>query len=141
MTREAADLRRAVQHLARRLREQRPGGRLTDVQRSILAQVVDHGPQTAGALARRVRTTPQALTRPLAALVEDGVLERAPDPHDGRQYLLTISSAGWTLLREDAAPRDAWLAAALADLTDAERDLLGIAARLLDEVARRPGPE
>jgi DNA-binding MarR family transcriptional regulator len=138
---EAADLRRVVQRLARRLREQRPRAGLTDVQRGLLAQILDHGPQTTGSLARRARTTPQALTRPLAALVEDGVLERAPDPRDGRQYVLTISASGMTLLREDAAPRDAWLAAGLADLTDAERDLLGIAARLLDGLARRPGPE
>ncbi|WP_018333202.1 MarR family winged helix-turn-helix transcriptional regulator [Actinomycetospora chiangmaiensis] len=141
MTDEAADLRRAVQRLARRLRDERPRGPITDVQRGLLAQIMDHGPQNAAALARRAHTTPQALTRPLSALVEAGVLERTPNPHDGRKYVLIISASGWTLLREDAAPRDAWLAAGLADLTDAERDLLGIAARLLDDLARRPGGE
>lgn len=141
MTEDAAELRRAVQHLARRLREQRPRGPVTDVQRGLLAQVLDHGPQTAGSMARRARTSAQALTRPLAALVEAGYLERTPDPDDGRQFMLTISSLGWTILREDAAPRDAWLADGLADLTEAERDLLGIAARLLEGLASRPGPE
>ncbi|NYD39131.1 MarR family winged helix-turn-helix transcriptional regulator [Actinomycetospora corticicola] len=141
MTDEAADLRRAVQRLARRLRDERPRGPLTDVQRGILAQIMDHGPQTPASLARRAHTTPQALTRPLSTLVEAGVLERAPDPHDGRQHMLTISRSGWTLLREDAAPRDAWLAAALAELTEAEQGLLGLAARLLAGLAERPGAE
>ncbi|WP_433801622.1 MarR family winged helix-turn-helix transcriptional regulator [Actinomycetospora sp. CA-084318] len=141
MTQEAAELRRAVQHLARRLRDQRPRGPLTDVQRGLLAQVLDHGPQTAASMARRAHTSAQALTRPLAALVDGGYLERAPDPQDGRQHVLTVSALGWSMLREDAAPRDAWLADGLADLTEAERSLLGIAARLLEGLARRPGPE
>jgi DNA-binding MarR family transcriptional regulator len=141
MTEQAADLRRAVQRLARRLRDERPRGPLTDVQRGLLAQIADHGPQNAASLARRAHTTPQALTRPLSTLVEAGVLERTPDPRDGRQYVLTISPFGWTLLREDAAPRDAWLAAGLAELTEAEQGLLALAARLLEGLAERPGAE
>ena len=52
--------------------------------------------------------------------------------------MLTISPDGWAALAEDAAPRDAWLDAALAELTDAERDVLAIAARLLDRLSAHP---
>jgi DNA-binding MarR family transcriptional regulator len=135
---EVAALRRSVQRLARRLRTQRPRGGLTGVQLGLLATIMDEGPQRPAELAARARTTPQALTRPLTALTVDGLLERHPDPDDGRQYLLTISDSGWAALAEDAAPRDAWLDRALADLTDAERDVLAIAARLLDRLAAHP---
>lgn len=135
MSLEAAALRRSVQRLARRLRAQRPHGRLTGVQLGLLATIMDAGPQRPADLAARTRTTPQALTRPLAALTDAGLLERQPDPDDGRQQLLTISLAGWAALAEDAGPRDAWLDRALAELTDAERDVLAIAAGLLDRLA------
>ncbi|MDT7745801.1 MAG: hypothetical protein QOE59_4879 [Actinomycetota bacterium] len=138
MTLEVATLRRSVQRLARRLRTQRPHGRLTDVQLALLAAIMDAGPQRPADLAARTRSTPQALTRPLAALTADGLLERRPDPDDGRQQVLTIAPEGWSALAEDAAPRDAWLDRALAELTDAERDVLAIAARLLDRLAAHP---
>jgi DNA-binding MarR family transcriptional regulator len=138
MSLEVAALRRSVQRLARRLRAQRPRGGLTDVQLGLLAVLMDDGPQRPADLAARTRSTPQTLTRPLAALTADGLLERRPDPDDGRQQMLTISPSGWAALAEDAAPRDAWLDRALVELTDAERDVLAIAARLLDRMAAHP---
>jgi DNA-binding MarR family transcriptional regulator len=135
MSLDVAVLRRSVQRLARRLRTQRPRGRLTDVQLGLLATIMDIGPLRPADLAARTRTTPQALTRPLASLTADGLLERRRDPDDGRQHVLTISADGWTALAEDASPRDAWLDRALAELTDAEREVLAIAARLLDRLA------
>ena len=138
MSLEVAALRRSVQRLGRRLRAQRPRGGLTGVQLGLLATIMDIGPQRPAELAARSRSTPQALTRPLASLTAEGLLERRPDPDDGRQQVLTISPDGWAALAEDAAPRDAWLDAALAELTDAERDLLAIAARLLDRLSAHP---
>jgi DNA-binding MarR family transcriptional regulator len=130
MSLKVAVLRRSVQRLARRLRTQRPHGRLTDVQLGLLATIMDAGPQRPADLAARTRSTPQALTRPLASLTVGGLLERRPDPDDGRQQVLTISPDGWAALAEDAAPRDAWLDRALAELTDADR--------LLDRLAAHP---
>jgi DNA-binding MarR family transcriptional regulator len=135
---EVAALRRSVQRLARRLRAQRPTGGLTMVQLGLLAQLMEVESLRPADLAARVRTSPQALTRPLASLTAAGLVDRHPDPEDGRQQMLTISDRGWAALAEDAAPRDAWLDAALAGLTDAERDVLAIAARLMDRLAAHP---
>jgi DNA-binding MarR family transcriptional regulator len=135
---EVAALRRSVQRLARRLRAQRPTGGLTMVQLGLLAQLMEVEPLRPADLAARVRTSPQALTRPLASLTAAGLVDRHPDPQDGRQQTLTISDRGWAALAEDAAPRDAWLDAALAGLTDAERGVLAIAARLMDRLAAHP---
>ena len=138
MSLEVAALRRSVQRLSRRLRDQRPTSGLTMVQLGLMAQLMEHESLRPADLAARVRTSPQALTRPLASLTAAGLVERRPDPDDGRQQVLTISPQGWRALGDDAAPRDAWLDHALAELTDAERDVLAIAARLMDRLANHP---
>jgi len=91
---------------------------------------------TAGELATRLHLVPQALTRTLAALQQQRFLERMPDPDDRRQALLTITPQGREALAEDMRPRDAWLAAVMAaELTEAERDLLVVASRLMLRLA------
>ncbi|MCL9796994.1 hypothetical protein [Frankia sp. AgKG'84/4] len=52
--------------------------------------------------------------------------------------LLAITEAGRDALHRDMAQRDAWLTRALDDLTDAEVELVRIAAELLDGLAERP---
>jgi DNA-binding MarR family transcriptional regulator len=138
MSLDVSTLRRSVQRLSRRLRAQRPDNRITDVQLGLMAALMDNQPQRPADLAALLRSTPQALTRPLAALTDGGLVDRWPDPADGRQQVLMISPAGWAALAEDAEPRDAWLDGALAGLTDAERDVLAIAARLMDRLAAHP---
>ena len=128
-------LRRSVQRLSRRLRAERPTDGLSDLQLRVLAVVMDEGPMTSARMADRLRTSPQALTRTIAALTADGLLARTPVADDKRQHLLTIAPPGWAALRADAAPRDAWLTRATAELTDAELALLDIAATLIDRLA------
>jgi DNA-binding MarR family transcriptional regulator len=61
---------------------------------------------------------------------------RRGDPSDGRQSLLELTTAGLVALERDAALRERWLAGAMrAELTPAERQLLRVAAGLLDRLA------
>lgn len=129
-------VRRAVQRLARRLRRERPRDGLSATKLSLLAQLMDQGPLTSGELARQGRTTPQALTRSIEALVECELVQRSRSTVDKRQQMLTITEAGLEMLGKDAAPRDAFLGRAMADLlTPAERQLLVVAAGLLFRLA------
>lgn len=131
-----AVVRRAVQRLARRLRRERPHDGLSSTKLSLLAQLMDHGPLTPGELARQGRTTPQALTRSIEALVEGELVRRARSVVDKRQQVLTITEAGFEALGNDAAPRDAFLGRAMAELlTPAERQLLVVAAGLMSRLA------
>jgi DNA-binding MarR family transcriptional regulator len=70
---------------------------------------------------------------------------RSPDPDDGRQYLVTIARAGRQAMDRDVATRDAWLAGAMTGLTQAERDILAVAGRLMELLANgldlHDGPE
>lgn len=133
---EAALVRRAVQRLARRLRRERPHDGLSLTKLSLLAQLMDQGPLTSGELARQGRTTPQALTRSIEALVKDELVRRTRNTQDKRQQMLTITDAGFEALGKDAAPRDAFLERAMADLlTPAERQVLVVAAGLMVRLA------
>jgi DNA-binding MarR family transcriptional regulator len=131
-----AVVRRAVQRLARRLRRERPHDGLSSTKLSLLAQLMDYGPLTSGELARRGRTTPQALTRSIEALVEGELVRRSRSVVDKRQQVLTITEVGFEALGKEAAPRDAFLGRAMADLlTPAERQLLVVAAGLMSRLA------
>jgi DNA-binding MarR family transcriptional regulator len=137
----AQQIRRGVGALGARMRAER-AGLLSLTQSAVLGRVHQHGPVTPGELANRLRAKPQSLTRTLASLEESDLVRRMPDPDDRRQSLLTITPAGRAALAEEMRPRDTWLAGALErELTTAERDLLVIAATLLERLADTdPGP-
>jgi DNA-binding MarR family transcriptional regulator len=135
----AADLRLSVMRLARRLRALRTPGDLTLSGISVLGRLERDGAATTSELAAAERITPQSMTRPVADLVERGLVERAPHPSDGRQTLLRITPEGSRIIARDRQRRDAWLTRAMGEhLTDVERDLLLLAARLLDRLAALP---
>jgi DNA-binding MarR family transcriptional regulator len=135
-TRAAATaIRRGATSLASRTRAERAGV-LSLNQTAVLGRVTTRGPMTAGEVATQLRMAPQSLTRTFAALEADGLLHRTPDPSDGRQSLLAVTTAGRRALKQEMAPRDAWLARAIElVLTPAERDLLVVAAQLMERLA------
>lgn len=91
---------------------------------------------TPGEMAAQLRMQPQSLTRTFAALEDAGYLLRTTDPGDGRQFLLTITAAGRRALKDEMAPRDAWLARAMARvLSDDECAELRRAAELMERLA------
>jgi DNA-binding MarR family transcriptional regulator len=131
----ATAVRRAVTSFAARARAERRG-LLSLNQTAVLSLLHKQGTLTPGELAHRLRTQPQALTRTFAALEEQSWLRRMPDPADGRQSLLTITAAGRRALTDEMRPRDEWVADVLQrELTPAERDLLVVAAGLLERLA------
>jgi DNA-binding MarR family transcriptional regulator len=135
LKRDARLVRQAATALAARTRVER-GGVLSLNQTAVLGRLATHGAMTPGEMAGQLRTQPQSLTRTFAALESFGHIRRTPDPTDGRQYLLTITPAGSKALREEMAPRDAWLAYAMATvLAPDERDLLLAASALLQRLA------
>jgi DNA-binding MarR family transcriptional regulator len=132
----AAEVRRALNHLGRRMRAERPRSSISSTKLSVLGHLRRAGSMTPGELAEADRLQPQSLTRALAALEEAGMVTRHRHPADRRQYLISATSAGLAALEEDMAHRDRWLAAAMAEkLTPAERDMLRLAATLHHQLA------
>ena len=131
----AHDLRLAVMRLARRARQERADHGLPLGQLSALATLDRMGPLTPGALAQHEQVRPPSMSKVLANLHEAGLVERVPDPTDGRSQVVSLTAKARRLLREDRRRRDAWMSQALDRLTPAERAVLRDAAALLDRLA------
>ena len=133
----AAALRVSVGMLLRRLRQVRPDDELSLPESSALARLDRIGPATPGALAKVEQISPQSMGATLAALEARGLIERRPDPADGRRVVLSVTEAGLELLRNKRGARTEQLAQALsAGLTAAELRQLAAAAPLLERLAQ-----
>jgi DNA-binding MarR family transcriptional regulator len=131
----ATAVRRAVAALARRLRAARPANGLSLTKLSLLGHLYRKGSMSAAELAALERVQPQSLTRVIAELSHAGLITRRPDVNDGRRVLLDITGDGLGLLTHDMQQRDAWLAKAMSDLSVTERELLRLAAQLMERLA------
>jgi DNA-binding MarR family transcriptional regulator len=132
----ASSLRVSVMRLARRLRAERADFSLSLTQIATLATLERHGPLTPRELADHEKVQPPSMTRVLAGLEEHGLIDRTPHESDGRQHLVSLTQPARDLLREDRRRRDAWLAKRLAELTQAERDVLRAAAPIIERLTR-----
>ena len=133
----AAALRVSVGMLLRRLRQVRPDDELSLPESSALARLDRIGPATPGALAKVEQISPQSMGATLAALEARGLIERHPDPADGRRVVLSVTDAGLELLRNKRGARTEQLAQALsAGFTPAELGQLAAAAPLLERLAQ-----
>lgn len=122
--------------LNRRLRAERMGHGLSLNRLSLLSLLCQNGPMTATALAAAERLQPQSLTRMLARLERDELIVRRQDETDRRQVLIDVTEKGIGVLGEDMRRREAWLAGVMAErLTPTERELLRLAAGLMDRLA------
>ncbi|GAA2068955.1 MarR family transcriptional regulator [Streptomyces albiaxialis] len=134
----AESLRWGVSRLASRLRAEQPGsGRvLTRLAASVLANLRHSGPLTPSELAGIEGLQTQSLTRVLNDLEEQGRIRRTRSDVDARRQDITLTAAGREALDAHVRDGNAWLAAALRQtLSPAERDMLRIAAGLLEQVA------
>ncbi len=129
------DLRRGTLRLARRLRAERPDGALSANKVLVLAHLRRAGPSTPGAIAEAEAQRPQSLTRVFTDLERGGLITRTRATEDRRASVLALTPAGLDALAADMAGRDAWLRGALEELSEAEVELLGIAGRLMEQVA------
>lgn len=86
---------------------------------------------TPGALAIRERVRPPSMTRVIASLADEGLVERVPHPVDGRQVLVSVSDAGAELVKAARRARQEWLEERLGTMNDQQRDTLRNAADLI----------
>jgi DNA-binding MarR family transcriptional regulator len=123
--------------LLRRLRQARVEGEVSLPEIAALARLDRGGPATAAALAKQEGISPQAMGTTIAALQGRGLVERRPDPGDGRRALLTVSAAGAEVLRVRRHARTELLARVLeSEFTEEERARLMAAAPLIERLAQ-----
>lgn len=131
----ASQVRVVYGRLKRRLKELADTDDLTPSQSSVLSRLDKDGPASASELAAAERVRPQSMAAILAALREADLIERHPDPEDGRRQVVSLTTAGRHRLQGDRKVRQEWLAEILQDrCTEAERQTILTALALLDNV-------
>ena len=128
-----ARLRVAVARLNRQLRQQ--SGGLSPTLQSALVTIEKHGPLTLGDVAAREQVAPATVTKLVTKLVDQGLVDRLPDPDDRRVVRVALTDAGAEQLAESRSRRNAYLATRLAEADAPSLDAVQTAA----EVARAAG--
>ncbi|KHL10709.1 UNVERIFIED_CONTAM: MarR family transcriptional regulator [Mumia flava] len=133
----ARDIVAVLSRLRRRLREVRDLSGLSPSQTAVLNRIDQDGPITSAGLAQAERVRPQSMAATVGVLLERGLVQRTPDPADGRRQLLSLSQHGRAWLDDRHRARDEWLVATLDDGLSAEELATVIeAVRLLERVAQ-----
>jgi len=134
LTDSAARLRMAIVRTARRLRQEAASEAtgLTPTSTAALATIDRHGPLTPSELAEVERVKRPTVTRTLGCLDREGLIERTPDPTDGRSALVSVNGAGRERLRRLRGRKNAYLARRMKGLPAADVATLERAAEILE---------
>ena len=126
----------------RRIIAERARGVHPDLQSSsylMLSWLDQHGPQRASAMAEAFNIDKGAISRQVQHLVDLGLVDRAPDPADGRATLVSATEDALGRLAAVNAGRRRWLDERLRDWSDRDLgeivELLGRYNAALDERA------
>jgi DNA-binding MarR family transcriptional regulator len=140
LTEGAARLRLAIVRTARRLRQEAAGAgtELSPTAAAALATVARHGPLTPSELAEIERIKRPTGTRTLRQLEGAGLIDRSPDPADGRSALVSINAAGRERLRRLRGRKNAYLARRMRGLPAEDVETLERAAGILERILEEP---
>jgi DNA-binding MarR family transcriptional regulator len=130
----AVQLRTILGRLGRRIRQHAPQS-LTAGQISTLAGLETIGPVRLGDLADYEGVSAPTQSRIVASLQAHHLIDRTPDPDDGRAFLLAISAQGAARLAHLREERSAFLIERIAALPPEQRDALLTALPALEALA------
>ncbi|WP_454916801.1 MarR family winged helix-turn-helix transcriptional regulator [Xanthobacter sediminis] len=125
----------ATGQLLRRLRAVSNTRKLTWSQVAIMARLGEVGPMTTADLARAEAVKPQSMGGTLAAMEEEGLVERQPHPTDGRQILFALTVDGHETRKKVGLAKQEWLSAAFAKLKPDEQHTLISAVELIRKIS------
>ncbi|MFC1411566.1 MarR family winged helix-turn-helix transcriptional regulator [Streptacidiphilus sp. N1-12] len=133
----AGALQVSIGLLRRRLRQTQADGELTLPETAALARLDRSGPATSSALAKLEQISPQSMGATLGALESRGLVQRRPDPEDGRRIVISLTTSGRQALQKRRTARTEQLAQALSTgFTQEELGQLMAAAPLLERLAQ-----
>lgn len=135
LTDAATRLRDAITRTSRQLRQEAAlESGLSPSASAALATISRCGPITPSELAERERVKRPSMTRTLGCLERAGLVERTPDPADGRSFLVAVNDAGRERLARLRRRKSAYLARRLRRLEPGEVETLARAAELLERM-------
>jgi len=134
---EVADrLHSAAIHLLRRVRKQDSATGEGPARLSALSVLVFGGPSTLGQLADAEQVRPPTMSRIVAGLQANNLVEIIPDLSDARRIQIRATTRGIQLLHEGRRRRVTSLAAQLEAFSRSELEILRSAADLLERLSR-----
>jgi DNA-binding MarR family transcriptional regulator len=132
----AAALYLSVGLFKRRLRQMPAEGELSLPESSALRRLERGGPATVTALAKAEQISVQSMGATLHTLEARRLIDRHPDPADGRSSVMSVTEAGLVALTDKRNARIAQLARVLAaEFAPAELGQLMAAAPLIERLA------
>ena len=132
----AAALYLSVGLFKRRIRQTPVEGELSLPESSALRRLERGGPATVTALAKAEQISVQSMGATLHTLEARRLIDRHPDPADGRRSVMSVTEAGLAALNDKRNARIAQLARVLAaEFTSAERGQLMAALPLIERLA------
>jgi DNA-binding MarR family transcriptional regulator len=122
---------RAAKAIVDRLRSEHPGGSaspMTVVHGLAARYLLGRDDVTTAELARYLRITKQSASEIVGSLEHNGIVRRAPHPHDGRARVVLLTDAGKAKLEDGRrrwqALEDEWRELAGDDRLDAMREAI-----------------
>lgn len=131
------DFIQAVGLLVRRARAASAAQGLSLTEALVMARLAKDGPATTADLARAEGMKPQSMGTTIAALEERGLVERKPHPTDGRQVNIELTDKGIAVRKSAKDAKRTWLAQAIAQLDEPERDTLFKAGEIIKRLAEK----
>jgi nicotinamidase-related amidase len=114
------EMRTVFRKLKLRLREHGGHNDLSPSQISVLLRLEQDGSATVSSLARVEGMRPQSMSAIVTPLQEAGLVRGAPDPSDGRQTLMSLTSKCLKSIQEGRAARQDWLTATISQKLSAQ---------------------
>jgi DNA-binding MarR family transcriptional regulator len=131
----AAALQVSIGAFMRRLRQAPVHDDLTTPELEALSRLDRVGPATPSEQARAAQVSPQAMGVTVSGLERRGLIEKRPDPGDGRRTVVSLTREGRQVLHAKRSARTQQIAKALADgFTPAELATLLSAAPLIERL-------
>ena len=130
----ASELRVVMGQLFRRLRAEH---RFPLHHGAVLGRLDREGQASVSDLASAEGVRPQSMAQTVSELESQGLVERSPDPDDGRRALVELTAAGRETLEDDRRRRVGWLVSAIEELPPEDQRVLERATTIIGRLAER----
>jgi DNA-binding MarR family transcriptional regulator len=131
------DLIQSIGLLMRRVRAAAGSHELSLTEIAVMGRLGRNGPATTADLARAEGMKPQSMGTTIAALEEMGMVERKPHPTDGRQVSISLTAKGVAVRKSAKDAKRTWLAQAILQLDEQERETLFKAGEIIKRLAEK----